>query len=712
MGHKSKRMGAIERLSSRPRRLLKNTPPLGRGCVSCLLRLQVLPNFGIGPRRRVVALAAPLFALTCWLEACDYADNEKADDEASDLAGLGGALGGAENGNDAPEKPPEKRSGTQKEEASVQKNKAPTSDCSQDCGRENRSPSCDDTECSISCEEGFLDCDGDVANGCELQATGEPSTPRLLQPTIGTFTGSLHAASVLHSLRPTFSWRHVSAQACGDLTYELQADDSCELSNFAACSFESPEVQSETSETTFTPAEDLPVRTEVPVGSRYYWRVRSCEGGVGCSAWSEVRYLDVGRDMQDVTGDGYADLILQSRDDSYAILAGGPDFGTGGSTKEDRLFLEGGNAGSHEDNAATLRFVGDVDGDGFNDFAASGDGGETHLGGGDYPDGTPTYLDLERYVFFGASDVDDIVALPFFIKKWGYGLAPTNAAGDFNRDGYADLVSSKSVVFSDTGADYAKQTPAAYLLWGGPTAREGLSIAKEILPPTGQNHDYFASASDFGDFNGDGLVDLVLVAPSEPSAVIVSGGKDDSVELDLVIPQGGEEATEYSCRDGRIAVGDLNQDGFDDFAITCQGLGMIQVYLGSSALPATFEATMIVPSALSGHHSVYDVAIGDLSGDGYPDVVTSEGVVYLGGEEIADEPTRLSSDLAESYFAVGDHNGDGHADLALIPRSSSSQSLWLAGGSLVAEAHSDPGLTSHTTILTVDDENPGRAVAR
>jgi hypothetical protein len=690
--------------------------------------------------KRLVATMGPILSITCFLKACTHKEAERTEAESSEekpygLGGQGGALatheesdfspeesegnGGVENSgvdttNDCSERCSSEELCCGEECIETSSDVEHCGACDLPCGDKNGSPSCDEGRCSIRCDDGFYDCDGESEDGCEFELEQTLVTPRPLKPTVGHFTGRRHASNVTNSLRPTLTWRKVSPQGCGTLSYEIEIDDSCEAPNFDGCSFESSEVHVSTEQERFTPDSDLPVSTQIPVGTRYYWRVRSCEEGLGCSDWSEVRYIEVGRDIQDVTGDGFADLVAQKRQGGYAIFQGGPSFASESPLAEDRLFEEEGNAGSHEDNAATIRFVGDVDGDGFNDFAASGDGSATQVGGGDYPNGPPTYLDLTRYVFFGAEKVAEIAALPFLIPKGGYGLAPTTGAGDFNRDGYADLLSNKSTVYVESADGLSDQIPAGYLLFGGPHAREGLEIDKEILPPVGQNRDYFASTSDFGDFNGDGLVDLVLSAPSGPSAVIVAGSKDGSVEIDAVVPQGGKEATQSSCQDARIAVGDLNLDGFDDFAITCQRLGMVQVFLGSSSLALEFAHTLIVPGAQDGTHLVYDVAIGDITSDGYPDLLTSEGVVYLGGAELTLEPSFLPGITGESYFGIGDHNGDGWLDVTLVPRSSSGgQASWRIGGSfLPLSASADPKASSSSPVLLVDRDKLGWAVGR
>src|SRR4051812_7475310 len=150
-----------------------------------------------------------------------------------------------------------------------------------------------------------------AASGCGSDAPAPRpldqtfAVPAALRPWNGETTGSVHAAA---ALRPRFQWSAVP----GATGYELQVDDSCPATGFAGCAFPSPELYARdlaATATTFTPGSNLPVSTAQPVGRRYFWRVRACHDA-GCSPWSPVRYVDVGRMAQDLNGDGFADLVV------------------------------------------------------------------------------------------------------------------------------------------------------------------------------------------------------------------------------------------------------------------------------------------------------------------------------------------------------------------------------------------------------------------
>lgn len=216
------------------------------------------------------------------------------------------------------------------------------------------------------------------ANGCAFwvahavcTACAAPAAVAPLSPMRGAYTGSLHAESERATLRPTLTWTDASVD-CGEVVYQVQLDDSCAPGALDSCDFESPELDVGVSVAKFQPTEDLPVRSEVPVGALYAWRVRACVWETECSDWSSVAYLHVGRTEQDVNGDGYADMLLAGTADGASVLevySGGPNFN---GSRDRRIELE-------YPLSKVPRFVGDVNGDGFADLAICGTSNRTLL---------------------------------------------------------------------------------------------------------------------------------------------------------------------------------------------------------------------------------------------------------------------------------------------------------------------------------------------
>src|SRR5262249_53575067 len=104
-------------------------------------------------------------------------------------------------------------------------------------------------------------------------------------------------------------------------------------------------------------------------GRRYYWRVRAC-GPNGCSAYAEVRYLDVGRVPGDVNGDGYPDLLVGMNEEQITgrvmVYLSGP---SGLPTTPSIQIAPPPGSPAHFWRSGEI--VGDLDGDGFADAVIS-----------------------------------------------------------------------------------------------------------------------------------------------------------------------------------------------------------------------------------------------------------------------------------------------------------------------------------------------------
>jgi len=170
-------------------------------------------------------------------------------------------------------------------------------------------------------ESDALSIDGAASPDANTDApTPCTSVPRLLGPDNGAQTGSIHAARDA-TLRPVFRWE--PTPDCEG--YQLQVDDSCPT-DASSCTFASPEIdQVGLSSTSFRSASPLAVSRTAPVGRRYHWRVRACNGG-SCGAWSATRYLEVGRAPSDFNADGYADLVVGARSQDVGAIDEGAVF--------------------------------------------------------------------------------------------------------------------------------------------------------------------------------------------------------------------------------------------------------------------------------------------------------------------------------------------------------------------------------------------------
>ncbi len=166
-----------------------------------------------------------------------------------------------------------------------------------------------------------------------------------------------------------------------------------------------------------------------------------------------------------------------------------------------------------------------------------------------------------------------------------------------------------------------------------------------------------------GDFNGDGHPDLVTANYTEQGTVSVLLGNGDGTfkaKTDYVLGPGTSS----------VAVGDFNRDGRPDLAVTHRnysdtiGPGQsVSVLLGKgdgTFAPKVDYATGTDPES---------VAVGDLNGDGKPDVVTANFVdnsvsVLLGrGDGSFASKSDYPTGGGPQGVAVGDLNKDGSPDV-------------------------------------------------
>jgi hypothetical protein len=151
--------------------------------------------------------------------------------------------------------------------------------------------------------------------------------------------------------------------------------------------------------------------------------------------------------------------------------------------------------------------------------------------------------------------------------------------------------------------------------------------------------DQFGSALATGDIDGDGYDDLVVGAPYEDfqttvdaGAVYVYRGSPHGLVGDrfLVASDAGQTPVASDLLGGAIALGDLNGDGYDDVVVGAQGFGSgngaVFVWYGSADGLVTpgiaYELFDVGCGPFSGLFG-FALAIGDLNGDGYADLAAS-----------------------------------------------------------------------------------------
>ena len=358
--------------------------------------------------------------------------------------------------------------------------------------------------------------------------------------------------------------------------------------------------------------------------------------------------------LGDVDGDGLGDWI---QDDT--LIYGAP-------RPVERTLEVGSKARFRFDGNGTFRAAGDVNGDGLNDILF---GAEQPIWAASYEreparefpvEEPPARLVLgsrERYrddvelastgIAFG--DRDELAGR--FAEEFASDLPDSFAGqttllvpiGDIDADGLSDFVSTTSVTYTHYHIDSEgwvvetdiRRERVSYVHHGSNDLSE-LAVPRARL-------DADVHWTSAGDIDGDGLGDVIWSAPGV--FYLVSGETvTASGELSVEYATGVEGITPNLYPDSENdrltgALGDLDGDGFDDFALNAQ---------------------MVVTS---------------------PTDVSTPWFLFYGGPDLFERPvTReragalVETELFSGINAIGDWDGDGHSDLLLR------HDFWLSAG--------------------------------
>ena len=221
----------------------------------------------------------------------------------------------------------------------------------------------------------------------------------------------------------------------------------------------------------------------------------------------------------------------------------------------------------------------------------------------------------------------------------------------------------------------------------------GLNFANAVAYPSGGIYAYSVAT---GDVNGDGKPDLLVANECLSSSNCTNGGVgvllgngDGTFQAAVSYGSGGVSAQS-------VQVVDVNADGKLDLVVAnctsgpsnCTGTGAVGVLLGNG--DGTFQTAV---SYGSGGAQAYSVAVGDVNGDGKPDLVLTNQCndsscdhgtvgVLLGNGDGTFQPAVSygSGGLSAQSVQVADVNADGKLDVLVANRDDATVGVLLGNG--------------------------------
>lgn len=370
--------------------------------------------------------------------------------------------------------------------------------------------------------------------------------------------------------------------------------------------------------------------------------------------------------VADVTSDGILDIVIggsTSTAGKIATFIGNGD-GTFQSPVVSTITNSGGNGGTPSLDA--IMGIGDVNGDGAADLVI-GDAMSATLyvlfgnNSGRFSIGTKI-----TFYFSGEADsflydlngdghldivVNNLVGAQTIVwlgngdGTFQPGVSYTSYAvtlADVNGDGHPDLV----------GEVYPGQVQ---VLLGNSDGTFGLPAPLTTVPAG----DFLAKV---GDFNGDGIPDLLFMTPEGVGVALGQG----NLTYGSVLPSVAGTVAPSRYLPAFIQ-GDFNGDGHRDIALAA--VAGIVVLLGNG------DGTFASADWYDTGHTVGAVAVADFSGDNIPDIAASVQATYprllvgngSGQFTLApDQNQTYGSQTASTSMGAGDFNGDGNNDLYML----------------------------------------------
>lgn len=308
----------------------------------------------------------------------------------------------------------------------------------------------------------------------------------------------------------------------------------------------------------------------------------------------------------DINGDGYDDLITGAA----ASATGYISIVYGSETLPSDTTLSTSNSAIITGNGSSDFFgvgiaVGDIDGDGYDDVAV-GATGDTSAGAAN---SGAVYLLYGSVSGIDSGAVADNSAVAKFTNGIGFFTGSSVSIGNIDGDEYDDLlIGSRND--AATGGSVS-------IVYGQEVDYNGLSNSIASLPKfTGEsNGNSFGATSAVGDINNDGFDDVVIGAQFNNDGATAAGATYVfyGQETDYTGSTSASDVAEFTGEatgdnsGTTVATGDVSGDGFDDILITAPGsddgaseAGAVYLVPGNSTAFSATETSLNTMTELTG----------------------------------------------------------------------------------------------------------------
>ncbi|MFC2084784.1 FG-GAP repeat domain-containing protein [Bacteroidota bacterium] len=260
--------------------------------------------------------------------------------------------------------------------------------------------------------------------------------------------------------------------------------------------------------------------------------------------------------------------------------------------------------------------------------------GEMDLVVANYSNGT--WTEMESFVYYGGLDKNDNIE----DGEWGHYpfkrkllLPSANAqkavTGDFNKDGYKDIVIAFSGGFWEYRDKSREGTSASRIYWGG----------NDDFNPDRFTNIITAGATDVvsADFNSDGWLDLAFANGEGKSSFVYYGSESGFTDSSMVeLP---------TIKAHAVEVGDIDNNGSLDVIFACeQGT----TSFGYQNKNGSFDSDKKIEFET---YTAKDVVVEDFNKDGFNDVFFTNHKFSLSGDP------NLANRLIDSYIYFGSAKG-------------------------------------------------------